>query len=279
MSATTTSNAAADGLRVIVDLARYPLHQATFLHQCRRTFDATGVLVMDGFIQAHAISDLVAEAVKQRPLAYFTEQVHTVYLEEPEPDRGSGDARSWPITSTKGAVTTDQVPADSGLRTIYDSQLFRRFLASILGEAELFPYADSLSSININYYETGQELGWHFDNSSFSITLLTQHPEEGGQFEYITGMRDTTTEDQNYGGVAETLRTGGDPRVLNQQAGDLVIFRGRETLHRVTPVRGIGTRILSVFAYNTEPDLALSEHARMTFFGRLGLVAAVSPRR
>ncbi len=279
MTATTMSNAEPDGLGVIVDLARYPLDQAAFLDQCRRTFDATGVLVMDGFIQAHAICDLVAEAVKQRPLAYFTEQVHTVYLEEPEPDRGADDARSWPITSTKGAVTTDQVPADSGLRTIYDSVVFRQFLASVLGEEELFPYADSLSSININYYETGQELGWHFDNSSFSITLLTQHPEEGGQFEYITGMRNTTTEDQNYGGVTDTLRTGGNPLVLNQQAGDLVIFRGRETLHRVTPVRGNDTRILNVFAYNTEPDLALSEHARMTFFGRLGIVAAVSPRR
>ncbi len=276
MGDTAATNACSDGLGTIVDLERYPLQDPGFVDECRQTFDSTGVLVLDGFVRPAAIVDLVTEAVGRHHLAYFTEQVHTVYLEEPEPDRGSADARSWPITSTKGAVTTDQVPADSGLRKIYDSEVFRQFLASILGEERLYPYSDSLSSININYYETGQELGWHFDNSSFSITLLTQHPDEGGQFEYIDAMRDTTVGDQNYEGVAETLRTGGDPLILNQQAGDLVIFRGRETLHRVTPVLSEGTRILNVFAYNTEPELALSEHARMTFFGRLGEVTVVS---
>ncbi len=276
MGDTTATNARSDELGTVVDLEHYPLQDPQFVDQCRQAFDETGVLVLDGFVRPAAVADLVAEAVRQRPLAYFTEQVHTVYLEEPEPERGPIDARSWPISSTKGAVTTDQVPADSGLRTIYDSVVFRQFLASVLGEEKLYPYADSLSSININYYETGQELGWHFDNSSFSITLLTQHPVEGGQFEYITGMRDTTAGNQNYEGVADALRTNGDPLVLNQRASDLVIFRGRETLHRVTPVLGEGTRILNVFAYNTEPDLALSEHARLTFFGRLGEVAAVS---
>ncbi len=276
MGDTTATNTRSDELGTVVDLEHYPLQDPQFVDQCRQAFDETGVLVLDGFVRPTAIADLASEAVEQRPLAYFTEQVHTVYLEEPVPGRGVADARSWPITSTKGAVTTDQIPADSGLRKIYDSEVFRQFLASILGEERLYPYADSLSSININYYETGQELGWHFDNSSFSITLLIQHPDEGGQFEYITSMRDTTVGDQNYEGVAETLRTGGDPLILNQQAGDLVIFRGRETLHRVTPVLSEGTRILNVFAYNTEPDLALSEHARMTFFGRLGEVKVVS---
>jgi hypothetical protein len=52
-------------------------------------------------------------------------------------------------------------------------------------------------------------------------------------------------------------------------AGTLVLFRGRDAIHRVTPVQGDTTRMLVVLAYNSEPGIALSESARMTFFGRL----------
>jgi hypothetical protein len=41
-------------------------------------------------------------------------------------------------------------------------------------------------------------------------------------------------------------------------------------MHRVTPTIGRRTRILVVLAYNTEPGVALSQAARMTFYGRLG---------
>ena len=52
-------------------------------------------------------------------------------------------------------------------------------------------------------------------------------------------------------------------------AGDLMLFRGRDALHRVTPSQGEITRMLVVLAYNAEPNVSLSESARMTFYGRL----------
>ena len=57
---------------------------------------------------------------------------------------------------------------------------------------------------------------------------------------------------------------------LAMDPGDLVFFRGRNSMHRVTPVEGSVTRMLVVLAYNTEPGISLSESARMTFYGRLG---------
>ena len=51
--------------------------------------------------------------------------------------------------------------------------------------------------------------------------------------------------------------------------GTLVLFRGRNSIHRVTPVEGDLTRILAVLAYNSEPNISLSETSRMTFYGRL----------
>ena len=48
-----------------------------------------------------------------------------------------------------------------------------------------------------------------------------------------------------------------------------VLFKGLNSLHRVTPTIGNRTRILVVLAYNNKAGVSLSETARMTFFGRL----------
>jgi hypothetical protein len=52
-------------------------------------------------------------------------------------------------------------------------------------------------------------------------------------------------------------------------AGALLLFRGRNSLHRVTPVCDDSVRQLAVLAYNQEPGIALSETAQMTFYGRV----------
>ena len=50
--------------------------------------------------------------------------------------------------------------------------------------------------------------------------------------------------------------------------GDLVLCRGRNAMHRVTPTEGSVTRLLVVFALNDRPDVALSDSALQTFYGR-----------
>ena len=59
------------------------------------------------------------------------------------------------------------------------------------------------------------------------------------------------------------------PKKLKMENGSLVLFRGKNAIHRVTPTKGDLTRILSVLAYNSSPNVKLSESARMTFFGKL----------
>ena len=56
---------------------------------------------------------------------------------------------------------------------------------------------------------------------------------------------------------------------MDAEAGTLVFFRGRNSMHRVAPNEGERTRMLAVLAYNSEPGVSLSESARMTFYGRL----------
>lgn len=258
-----------------IDMERHPIDDVGYQARCRSEFDAAGVLVLEHFIQPETMNVLVAEAEAHRDLAFFSDRLHTVYLLPPEEAFGPDDARSHAIVSTKGAVTTDQVPQDSPLRTIYDAPRFQQFLCAVLDKDALHQYADPLSSININYYYPGQELGWHFDNSEFSVTLLLQRATAGGAFEFIDHLRDSDNGDDNEAEVAAVLAGGGktatrQAETLVVEAGALVLFRGRDALHRVTPVEGDRTRLLVVFAYNTQPGMSLSESARLTFFGRLG---------
>ncbi len=262
-------------LKAVIDLDRHPIGDHDYSDQCRSKFDQGGVLVLEGFVSAGSIEELVAEAAALMPLAYFSNQTHTVYLETPNDGFGHNDARSRAVISTKGAVTADQLPADSALKALYDAPTFRSFLCHVLREDSLHEYADPLSSINVNFFKQGQELGWHFDNSEFAVTLLLQRPTGGGVFEFIANMRDASVDQNSEVEVAAVLDGRGPPsgqrvEVINAEPGSLVLFRGRDALHRVTPVEGRRGRVLVVLAYNTEPGLSLSEPARRTFFGRLG---------
>ena len=98
---------------------------------------------------------------------------------------------------------------------------------------------------------------------------MIKAPEKGGQFEYVSEMRNSKKGEMNFDGVRAVLDGKIPVETLNLKPGDLVLFRGRDAIHRVAPVEG-GKRILVVLAYNTEPGIALSESARQTFFGRLG---------
>ena len=83
-------------------------------------------------------------------------------------------------------------------------------------------------------------------------------------------VRNADSGEMNYD-LSRRILDGEVPtRTLSMDAGALVLFRGRNSMHRVTPVIGNRTRMLVVLAYNTEPGISLSESARMTFFGRLG---------
>lgn len=252
----------------IIDFSAHPLSDAKFRTMCRKEIDDHGVLVLPNFMTPSAIDAVHAEGEASRDLVYASTETHTVYLSPVDRQFAAEHPRNTLVTSSKGCLTDDQLPAVSPLRSLYKAPEFRDFLCDVVGEQELHAYRDPLSSINLHFAETGQELGWHFDNSSFATTLMIQPPTSGGQFEYVTDVRDADRGEMNFAGVADVLDGRTPVKHLTLDAGALVIFRGRNALHRVAPNLGHQTRILAVLAYNTEPGIALSEEARMTFYGR-----------
>ena len=252
----------------IVNLKLHPIHDGCFTKSCKDQFDKTGALVMENFLSSDTVGFLQNEAQEVRPLAFFCHQNHNVYLLDSDRSFPKEHIRNLEQVSDKGCVPHDQIPDESPLRTLYEWSDFRLFLESVL-DLPIFPYADTLSSININYYEKGQQLGWHYDNASFAITLMLKAPEAGGEFEYLEKVRNKEAEEQGYENTAAVIMGKLKPKKLEMGDGSLVLFRGRNSLHRVAPVVSDGTRILVTLNFNTEPGVMLSELARTTFFGRI----------
>lgn len=257
-------------LAQILDLTANPIDDQEYRTQCKAQLDRDGALVLRGFMRSDAVDSVQREGVENADKAFYCEQSHNVYLCPRDEEFPEDHPRNRQVVSSKGCITDDQIPADSPLHALYDSKSLQDFFSFVLGEEALYEYADPLSSINLHYAGEGKELGWHFDNSSFAITLLIQKPEGGGAFEYVRDLRDADAGDMNFDGVAKVIE-GKTPVVsATVEPGDLMLFRGRNALHRVTPTEGDTTRMLVVLAYNNQPNVALSESARMTFYGRLG---------
>lgn len=226
-----------------------------------------GILVFNDFLSTTAIEKLQKEAASLKPKAYRTQSTYNLYVLPTDPKFSEDSPRNRKFKTTKGCIPDDQIPKESLLRTLYDSETFRKFLCDLLQTDTLYPYADTLSSININYYDPGDALEWHFDNADFVITLLLKKSAKGGVYEYFTEVRYTESGEEDYERARKCIDGELEPQRKSLDEGGLMIFRGNRSLHRVTTVEE-GERVLVTLNFNTKPGAPLSEKSRQTFFGR-----------
>ena len=108
-------------------------------------------------------------------------------------------------------------------------------------------------------------LPWHFDSCEFTLSLMIQKPEKGGVFEYCPNIREPGNE--KFDEVKKVL-DGDRTRVrqLKLEPGDLQIFKGRFTLHRVTKVEGQKFRYMCIPAYVLDPwRVNTPEHSKAIY--------------
>ena len=98
---------------------------------------------------------------------------------------------------------------------------------------------------------------------------MIQSSELGGKFQYINKGRDIENNYIDKNLIKSVLECKCQVNEVLANPGTLILFYGRNYLHRVTPVKSKKNRILVTLNYNTEKGIKLSENARMTFFGRL----------
>jgi len=256
-------------LRDIVDVERHPIDDESYAARCRGELKKTSILVLNNFLTKAALAELQSEAQSLHEKIFYCSRKHNVLLTEKNTQFADDHPCNVEVVSDKGCVPHDLIPPGSHLRTIYNSQIFQSFVQSVLSLEKIHPYADTLSSINYNYYEETQQLGWHFDNTSFAITLMVQSPASGGKFQYVVGGRQAAKNTVDVQLIDAVLQNQHPVEELQVGEGTLVLFSGRDTLHRVTPVTSLKPRVLAALNYNLEKNMELSENARAMFFGRL----------
>ena len=215
-----------------------------------------------------AVEGLVAQANEAARLGYPNDERHNCYFDDGIDESLPDDhPRRILVRSAQKAVAMDLLPPEFGTRRVYESDAITSFVAAALEKDALHPSADPLDGCNMTVYEEGDELGWHFDQSEFSVTLMIQRAERGGDFEYVPMVR--TPEYERYEAVRAILLGERERvRLLPSEPGTLAFFRGRYSLHRVPPVEGATPRMNSVLTYSVDPGHKLSAMARQLYYGR-----------
>jgi hypothetical protein len=267
------SAAAPGDLSQIIDVDRYPMEWARpRAHQlridARRQFHDTGVCIFDGFLRTEALEAVLSEIDLCADQAYVSTTSSTVYLEPGSNVWPLGDPRRVEEITTVGTLAEDQLSSDSWLRRLHGAAAFQRFIGDIVGSSRLHGYADGLTSVNVLVFKRGHRLGWHFDEAQFAVTLMLRSASSGGTFEYIPLVRHSGA-DGGDSAIRGMISRGREPITAPLREGSLLVFGGRDSLHRVTAVRGGGPRIVAVLSYDKCAGLCLSEHDRRLFYGRI----------
>ena len=270
---TATTWPPAPGYDDAVDLDRYPINAPAspayraLVQACRDQLRSRGVAQLAGFLTPAAVSQMLALASQLAARAWASDQAHTVYFEPADDSAGPDHPRAFLQHSAKKAIAYDQIPGAAPIRRLYESDDLTGFIAAVLGKPMLYRSADPLDALEIAIFDDGDELGWHFDNSEFSVTVMYSQPEAGGHFDYYPALR--TEHDDNYPAVQNVLHGRPDGVIrLPTSPGTLAVFRGQHALHRVTAVSGPRPRINSVLTYGEHPGMKLNELTQKLFYGR-----------
>ena len=153
------------------------------------------------------------------------------------------------------------------MRRLYEWDALLRLIAAVLDRGPIYRYGDPFGALNLSVMGDGDELQWHFDQTDFVVSLAIQSAESGGDFEVAPRIRTST--DECYPEVAEVMAGDGDGVVtLAMTPGTLLIFEGRHSLHRVSPIKGTRLRHVGLLAYDTKPGTMGSDLLRMDRYGR-----------
>lgn len=267
-------------VRDIVDVDRYPITSRTtwarhrLLEECWQQMDDRGACELPGFIDHAVLDDLVAEAHAAARRAHRSEERVTPYLTTPEAPATASNPRARLSVASHAVVPADDLP-DGGLLTwLYRSEDLLEFIRLVLRRERLYRYACPLGRINLAVMRDGDTSPWHFDLCEFVTSVALQSSTSGGDFEVVPRIR--SDDDGNDAGVIAVL--DGDRSRVQQIAmvpGTLLVFEGRHSLHRVTPVGGPVERHVALLAFDTTPDATSSASLRRGRYGRTE--ARVSP--
>lgn len=259
----------------VVNTARYPIgepHTTAWQAEVARTrhaLDTVGCRVLADFIFPELYEDLRQECADIAPLAHYDVEIVNAYNIPTDTPLPPGHPGRGTMERGNAFVARDRIPPDALIHRLYTNNLFQHFVASCFGLPRVHELADPLSGLCLNVINPGRAHPWHFDTNEFTVSMLTQLPDSGGEFEFCPNIRSADAE--NFDDVRAVLAGRGEHliRHLTLRPGDLQLFKGRYSLHRVSPVHGDRARHSAIFAYSERPGVLGSAARTRQLFGRV----------
>ncbi len=256
-----------------VDTARFPIDSPgadrdALVEHVHAELGDTGCAVLKGFVCADRIAPLVAECDRVAVHGHRNFNRTNPYFTADHPHLPASHPLRRFYDRSNAFVPADNLGADSIIRGIYEWPPFAPFIQATLGESCFYRYADPLADVIVNLAEAGGGFPWHFDTNNYTVTLAIQNAESGGDFQYSPHLRSAT--DENYAGVEAVL--DGEPRLIRTlvlEPGDLQIFKGRYSLHRVMSLAGPRVRYVAIFSFVAEPGMVGSPERTRQLYGRV----------
>ncbi len=262
----------------LIDLARYPLTDLdsvagrALLAEAHRSRTGRGVAILPGFLRPEAVEAMAKDTAALVPRAYREDvAAGTPYLELPDESFPAGHPRRRVIRSATWVLAYDLIPHGSPIRALYEWEPLMAFIAAVLERDPLYRFSDPLGALNLTSMVEGDVQGWHYDSTDFVVSIAIQAPRGGGLFECAPRIRSQTEE--HYDAVARVLSGEGPSEVFPFTPGTMMVFEGRHSLHRVTPVVDDVPRYVALLAYDTKPGSDSSDLLKRVRYGRTQPIA------
>jgi len=255
----------------LINLDRYGITKgsptrAALIQQVQHDLARDGCAVLKGFLSAAGIARLQAEANATCRFAHKSFSRTNPYFTSDDPSLPADDPRRQFFDRSNAFIPADNFDDQTALRRIYANADFSSFIQDCLQQKRFYPYADPLADTIINMAEAGNGFPWHFDTNNFTVTLAIQNAESGGEFEYAPNIR---AGGENFVEVAKVLSGTSDKvTTLRLDPGDLQIFKGRYSLHRVAPLAGDRPRYVAIFSWVEDPDMVATPERCIQLYGR-----------
>ena len=257
----------------ILNLEQYPIdrigtpERQRVVEQAQEGLDAVGCSCLPDFVRPEALDIMKNEIEAGIDGVFWSENEHNPYFTKDDDGYPADHPRRFFEHRTSGFFNSDLIAHDSPMTTIYDSEIMRQFVADCLRDQEIHCWADPLGRNPYGVMRPGDYFPWHFDGNAYTVSILVQEAEGGGVFEYCPDIRNP--DDECYDDVQKALQ--GDRSYVHElplKEGDLQIFKGRYSMHRVTEITGPRNRYIALPTYTRDPDTVNLPERSKQIYGR-----------
>ena len=261
-------------LSELINLSDYPIDRPgaklnSIIDRVRRDLDNDGCAIIRSFLSKKGVAELVMEADSVAHYAHYSSSMTNAYFTADDPSLPKSHPKRQFFERSNAFIPADNFSDSGGLRSVFNHNGFDDFIRKCLNEPEnkFFRYADPLADAIVNLAKEGNGFPWHFDTNNYTVTLALQNAKQGGEFEYAPMIR---RDSENFTEVSKVLRNESDLiKSIKLHPGDLQLFKGRYSLHRVAPLKGSVPRYVAILSYVEKENMVGNVERTRQLYGKV----------